>query len=108
MAMRQIIVDHARKRASAKRGGGAAHVVIEDTQVSVDAQAAEIVSLHEALSRLGLLDARLAQIVELRFFGGFSEDEVAEILEMSSRTVRRDWRKARALLYRDISEGERA
>lgn len=107
MAMRQIIVDHARKRASAKRGGGAAHVVLEDTQVPVDAQAAEIVSLHEALSRLSLLDARLAQIVELRFFGGFSEDEIAEILEMSSRTVRRDWRKARALLYRDISEGDR-
>jgi RNA polymerase sigma factor (TIGR02999 family) len=107
MAMRQIIVDHARKRASAKRGGGAAHVVLEDTQVPVDAQAAEIVSLHEALSRLSLLDARLAQIVELRFFGGFSEEETAEILQMSSRTVRRDWRKARALLYQDISEGER-
>jgi DNA-directed RNA polymerase specialized sigma24 family protein len=53
------------------------------------------------------LDARLAQIVELRFFGGFSEEEVAEILQMSSRTVRRDWRKARALLYQDISEKER-
>jgi len=107
MAMRQIIVDHARKRVSAKRGGGAAHVVLEDTQVAVDSQAAEIVSLHEALSRLSQLDARLAQIVELRFFGGFSEEEVAGIPQMSSRTVRRDWRKARALLYQDISEGDR-
>jgi RNA polymerase sigma factor (TIGR02999 family) len=106
MAMRQIIVDHARKRASAKRGSGAAHVALEDTQVPADMHAAEIVSLHEALSRLSLLDGRLAQIVELRFFGGFSEEEVAEILQMSSRTVRRDWRKARALLYQGISEEE--
>lgn len=103
MAMRQIIVDHARKRSAARRGGGKAHVDLDATQVAVDEQAEEIVSLHEALSRLSRLDARLARIVELRFFGGFSEEEVADIMEMSARTVRRDWRKARALLYQDIS-----
>jgi len=106
MAMRQIIVDHARKRASAKRGGGAVHVELESTQVPVNAQAAEIVSVHEALLRLSELDARLARIVELRFFGGFSDEEVAEILEVSARTVRRDWRKARALLHQEIRGGD--
>lgn len=105
MAMRQIIVDHARKRSAARRGGGQAHVDLDDTQVAVDAQAEEIVSLHEALVRLSQLDARLGRIVELRFFGGFSEEEVAEIMEMSARTVRRDWRKARALLYQALAEG---
>jgi RNA polymerase sigma factor (TIGR02999 family) len=106
MAMRQIIVDHARKRTSAKRGGGAVHVALEDSQVAGDAQAAEIVSVHEALLRLSQLDARLARIVELRFFGGFSDEEIAEILEVSARTVRRDWRKARALLHQGIAGGE--
>ena len=105
MAMRQIIVDHARKRSAARRGGGQAHLDLDDTQVAVDAQAEEIVSLHEALVRLSQLDARLGRIVELRFFGGFSEEEVAEIMEMSARTVRRDWRKARALLYQALAEG---
>lgn len=105
MAMRQIIVDHARKRSAARRGGGQAHIDLDDTQVAVDAQAEEIVSLHEALVRLSQLDARLGRIVELRFFGGFSEEEVAEIMEMSARTVRRDWRKARALLYQALAEG---
>lgn len=103
IAMRQIIVDHARKRSAAKRGGAAQHVDLDATQVAVDQQADEIVSLHEALSRLSRLDARLARIVELRFFGGFSEEEVAEIMDMSARTVRRDWRKARALLYQEIT-----
>ena len=105
MAMRQTIVDHARKRRAARRGGGQAHIDLDDTQVAVDAQAEEIVSLHEALVRLSQLDARLGRIVELRFFGGFSEEEVAEIMEMSARTVRRDWRKARALLYQALAEG---
>jgi RNA polymerase sigma factor (TIGR02999 family) len=106
MAMRQIVVDLSRRRSTARRGGGQVHVNLESTQVAVDEQAEEIVSLHEALLRLSHLDARLARIVELRFFGGFSEEETAEIMEMSVRTVRRDWRKARALLYQDItSEG---
>lgn len=108
IAMRQIIVDHARKKKAARRGGGQVHVDLDNTQVAATAQAEEIVSLHEALLRLSQLDARLGRIVELRFFGGFSEEEVAEIMEMSARTVRRDWRKARALLYQDLASTESA
>lgn len=103
IAMRQIIVDHARKRGATKRGGGLQRVDMDAAELAVDAQADEIVALNDALSRLTLLDERLARIVELRFFGGLSVEEVAEVMEMSERTVKRDWRKARALLYQTLT-----
>jgi RNA polymerase sigma factor (TIGR02999 family) len=106
IAMRQIIVDHARRRSTAKRGGEMQRVDLDSSQLAVDAQAEEIVALNDALSRLAGLDERLARIVELRFFGGFSVEEVAEVMEMSERTVKRDWRKARALLYQAITARE--
>ena len=104
MAMRQIVVDHARRRRALKRGGaGRRRVDLESTELAVDARAEEIVALDEALTRLTALDERLARVVELRFFGGLSVDETAEVLEVDPRTVKRDWRKARALLHQDLA-----
>ena len=108
IAMRQIIVDHARRRGAAKRGGALQRVDLDASHLAVDEQAEEILALNEALSRLARLDERLARIVELRFFGGLSVEEVAEVMEMSERTVKRDWRKARALLHQAMTAEERA
>jgi RNA polymerase sigma factor (TIGR02999 family) len=108
MAMRQVLVDQARRRAAHKRGGGAPHVELESAQVSVESSAEEILSLDEALRRLSSVDDRLGRVVELRFFGGLSVEEVAEVLEVDPRTVKRDWRKARALLYRDLAAPDSA
>ena len=106
IAMRQIVVDHARRRSAAKRGGDARRVDLDSTNLAIDAQADEIVALNDALSRLARLDERLARVVELRFFAGLSVEEVADVLETSERTVKRDWRKARALLYQAITAEE--
>jgi len=103
IAMRQIIVDRARKRSTRKRGGGLARVDLDAANVAIDEQADDIMALNEALTRLVRIDERLGRIVELRFFGGLSVDEVAEVMEMSERTVKRDWRKARALLYQSLT-----
>ncbi len=103
MAMRQIIVDRARRRSAQKRGGGLARVDLDSAHLAVDEQADDILALNEALARLAQVDERLGRIVELRFFGGLSVEEVAEVMEMSDRTVKRDWRKARALLYQSLT-----
>lgn len=97
--MRSVIVDFARARQAERRGGGAEHVVL-DTQVaeSVAAPEDDVLRVHEALDVLAEADARLAKVVELRYFGGLSESEVAATLDVSERTVRRDWEKARLLL----------
>jgi RNA polymerase sigma factor (TIGR02999 family) len=99
-AMRRILVDHARRRGATKRGGGAKRVALE----SVEALAAEeradlLVALDTALAQLAALDPRQAKVVECRFFGGLTEQETAEALGTSPRTVKRDWTKARAWLY---------
>ncbi len=107
LAMRQIVVDHARRRQAQKRGGGRKPMNLDAAELPVDDRAEEILSLDEALRRLSGLDERLGRVVELRFFGGLSVEETAEVLDMDPRTVKRDWRKARALLYRDLS-GHRA
>ena len=104
-AMRQILVDHARRRRALKRGGGAAAVPLDEGAVGTPDRVAEILSLDEGLRRLAELDARLARVVELRFFGGLSVEETAEVVGVDARTVKRDWRKARALLY-TMLEGE--
>jgi RNA polymerase sigma factor (TIGR02999 family) len=103
MAMRQIVVDEARRRLSHKRGGDRKHIEL-DSQIPSEKQDTQIVALHEALSRLSEMDERLARIVELRFFAGLSVEEVAEALGISERTVNREWRTARALLSRELSE----
>ncbi len=104
-AMRQIIVDYARARQAGKRGSGAEPVTLEEdgrTAIQIESQAAAIIDLDDALGRLGEVDARLVRVVELRFFAGLQVDEVAEILEVSPPTVKRDTRTARAFLQREI------
>jgi RNA polymerase sigma factor (TIGR02999 family) len=106
VAMRHILVDRARRRTAEKRGGAQNHVTFDDAMTAVDDQAASLLELHEALDHLATLDERLARVVECRFFGGMTELETAEALGVTERTVRRDWVKARALLYR-ILRGDR-
>jgi len=101
--MRQIVVDHARRRNAVKRGGGQRPMDLDAAGISLDGQAEHILALDEALEALGRLDARLAEVVELRFFGGLSVEESAEVLSVHPRTVKRDWRRARAHLYRSLS-----
>ena len=103
-AMRQLIVDHARRRATQKRGGPVEDLPLEEGQVALDERAGEIVAMDEALHRLAEVDERLSRIVELRFFGGLSVEETAEVLDSSPRTVKRDWRKARAFLHGELGK----
>jgi RNA polymerase sigma factor (TIGR02999 family) len=98
-AMRSIIVDIARAKATERRGGLAVHVTLDDDQGGTDpASEQEILRVHEALDEMGALDQRLARIVEMRYFGGMSDPEIAAALNITDRTVRRDWQKARLLL----------
>jgi RNA polymerase sigma factor (TIGR02999 family) len=101
--MRQILVDEARKRNSAKRGGGAIQVSLAEATTVAQEQAANVVALDEALKSLERLDARQGEIVELRFFGGLSIDETAEVLKVSPGTVMRDWTFARAWLRNEMN-----
>jgi RNA polymerase sigma factor (TIGR02999 family) len=105
-AMRHIIVDYARHRRALKRGGNVVPTLLDEDRMGlpVDERAHEIIALDDALSHLSTLDERLARIVELRFFGGLSVEETAEVMEISERTVKRDWRKARAFLYQVLNE----
>jgi len=102
--MRQIVVDHARRRLALKRGQGAARVPLEPDAHAAPDSSEEILALDEALRRLSRLDERLARVVELRFFSGLSVEETAEVLDVNPRTVKRDWRKARALLHQALRE----
>jgi RNA polymerase sigma factor (TIGR02999 family) len=101
-AMRQIVVDYARHLTAGKRGGGATVLDLDPAMLPAPERAAELVALDEALDELGGLNERLARVVELRFFAGLSVDETGEALELSPRTVKRDWEKARAYLYRAV------
>jgi RNA polymerase sigma factor (TIGR02999 family) len=101
--MRQILVDHARKRRSRKRGGGALRVTLDEGVIVSEERAADVVALDDALAHLAELDHRQARIVELRFFGGLNIEEAAEVLEVSPGTVMRDWTLAKAWLRREIS-----
>ena len=104
--MRHILIDHARMRHFAKRGAGAEHVPLDETTMIHQARAAEFVALDDALRRLADFDARKCQIVELKFFGGLTVDEVAEVLKLSPITIKREWRAAKAWLQLEISEGK--
>ena len=103
--MRRILVDFARSRQNLKRGGGAQRVSLDEALVVSPERGADLLALDEALERLAGLNARQSQVVELRYFGGLSEDEVAEVLKVSPRTVRSDWSLARAWLYRELGRG---
>jgi RNA polymerase sigma factor (TIGR02999 family) len=102
-AMRQILVDRSRRRAARKRADPAMQQPLDDAVVPVAAQSAELLALDEALSRLETLDPRLARFVEIRFFAGLTLEEAAEALEVSPRTAKRDWQKARAFLNRELA-----
>ena len=98
--MRHILIDHARRRRYAKHGGEVRQVSIEDAAEMSWQRAGELIALEEALDELARFDRRKSQVVELRYFGGLSLEETAEVLEISLMTVRRDWRAAKAWLYR--------
>ena len=101
-AMRQVLVDHARARAACKRGGGAARVALEDATISVDGPGVSLIDLDSALTRLSELDPPMARVVELRYFAGLSIEETAEAVGTSPATVKREWKSARAWLFREL------
>ncbi len=101
-AMRQILLDYAKSRQRQKRGAGAGKVELDETAVISPEQSDAILDLNDALERLAGLDSRAAQGVELRYFGGLNQDEIAEVLKVSAVTVRRDWVFSKAWLYREL------
>jgi RNA polymerase sigma factor (TIGR02999 family) len=104
-AMRQILVDRARRRLAAKRGDGAELMTLDDEQAAVDAYAAELVELDDVLTRLAQRSPRHARVVELRYFAGLSVEQTAEVLGVSPRTVKSDWAMARAWLFSELGPG---
>jgi RNA polymerase sigma-70 factor (ECF subfamily) len=100
--MRHILIDHARRRRYAKHGGDVRQIPIDDAAEMSLQRAGELIALEEALDQLAKLDRRKSQVVELRYFGGFSLEETAQVLDISLMTVRRDWRAAKAWLYRSM------
>jgi RNA polymerase sigma-70 factor, ECF subfamily len=101
-AMRRILVDHARGKNAEKRGGGAVRVPLDDFHGESEFPTDQILDLDAALARLALLDERQVKIVEMRFFAGLSEDEIAAALDLSTRTVKREWAMARAWLVGEL------
>ena len=102
--MRRILVEHARRH-NLKRGGGVPHVSLDDAALVGGHRAADMVALDDAMNALAQLDPRKAQVVEMRFFGGLSVEETADVLNVSAATVMRDWGSARAWLYRELAGG---
>jgi RNA polymerase sigma factor (TIGR02999 family) len=103
LAMRRILINYANKRLAEKRGGGAAVVTFEEGFMGGEAQAEELLALDEALTRLEAMNERQSKVVTMRFFGGLTQKEIAEVLGVSVPTVRRDWRIARAWLGRELA-----
>jgi RNA polymerase sigma factor (TIGR02999 family) len=101
--MRRILIDHARRYAYAKRGGGARQVSLDETATIVSGDLSEFLRLDEALKSLEELDPRRSQVVELKYFGGLNNDEIAGVLKISKNTVIRDWNMARAWLHRQLT-----
>jgi RNA polymerase sigma-70 factor (ECF subfamily) len=101
-AMRRVLIDHARSKRRVKRGGLQQKVALEDVQIAAEEQTYDLIALDEALDRLAKVDARQGRIVELRFFGGLSVEQTAEVLSISPKTVKRDWAVARAWLHREL------
>jgi RNA polymerase sigma factor (TIGR02999 family) len=103
VAMRHVLVDRARARLTQKREGVMARVTLDDGQVAGDSQPEVLLEINDAVDRLAAVEPRLAKVVECRFFAGYSEEETAEALGITTRTVQRDWAKARMLLRRALS-----
>src|SRR2546421_8948756 len=103
-AMRQILVNYAKSYRAQKRGGGALKVELDEAAIVSPEQSKAIVDLHETLERLGTLDSRKARVVELKYFGGLNHDEIAEVMKISTVTVRRDWVFAKAWLHKELHD----
>lgn len=103
-AMRRLLVDHGRKRRAKKRGGGEVRSVALENIAVRDGESVDVVALDDALERLAIESPRSARVVDLRYFGGLTVDETAEVLETSPRTVKNDWRAARLWLFRELKE----
>jgi RNA polymerase sigma-70 factor (ECF subfamily) len=101
-AMRRVLVSYARSNRAQKRGGGGARIELDEAAILSPEQSNEIVDVHEALERLGTLDSRKARVVELKYFGGLNHDEIAEVMKISTITVRRDWVFAKAWLHKEL------
>ncbi|HEY6333648.1 MAG TPA: sigma-70 family RNA polymerase sigma factor [Blastocatellia bacterium] len=104
--MRRILIDHARSHLYQKRGGGAVKVSLDQAAGLSEQRAEELIAVDRALEELAVMDPRKSQIVELRFFGGLSVEETAEVMNISTPTVQREWRKAKAWLHKAIEGGE--
>jgi RNA polymerase sigma factor (TIGR02999 family) len=104
--MRRILVNHARDRATEKRGGSAQRFSIENIEILPDQTAGDLLELDEALEKLKQIDERKCRVVDMRFFGGLNEAEIAEVLCVNEKTVRRDWQFAKLWLYRELSQSE--
>ena len=102
--MRRILITHAQSHAYAKRGGGALKVSLDEAAILSQERAGELIALDEALNSLTTIDPRRSQVVELRFFGGLSNEEIAAVLKISPNTVTRDWNVAKAWLYREMNK----
>jgi len=101
--MRRILITHAQSHAYAKRGGGTVNVSLDEAAILSREKASELIALDEALTSLTAIDVRRSRVVELRFFGGLTNEEIAEVLKISPNTVTRDWNVAKAWLYREMS-----
>ena len=104
--MRSILVDHARSHAYAKRGGGARKLALDEAMVISQERAAEVVALDHALMELAVMDPQQSRIVELRFFGGLTIEETAQVLHLSPATIKREWSTAKAWLHRELNKTE--
>jgi RNA polymerase sigma factor (TIGR02999 family) len=102
--MRTILVDHARSHACAKRGGGAGRLELDEALAMSQQKASEVIALDDALKTLALIDPQQSRIVELRFFGGLTVEEAAEVLKVSPATIKREWSSAKAWLYRELAK----
>src|SRR5688572_16404825 len=102
--MRNILVDHARSHAYAKRGGGAHKTELDEAMIVSQQRAAEVIALDEVLKKLAVLDPQQSKVVELRFFGGLTIEETAEVLDVSPATIKREWSTAKAWLYHELAQ----
>jgi len=101
--MRRILIDHARRRASAKHGGGELRITLDESAI-IGQQAPQLLVLDDALRRLAEMDPRKGRIVEMKFFGGLNTEEIAQVENVTTRTIEREWRKAKVWLYDAIQE----
>jgi len=106
--MRQVLVDHSRRKAASRRGGGQERVTLDPSAIIASTPVVDVLDLHEALDELATHDDRQARIVEMRYFGGLEMEEIAELVEVSTRQVEREWRAARAWIGRRLRRGAQA